>query len=868
MVFLKAQLSGRMDDVEFLLKCLIEQIENDIRKAIGDEPLDEDLVSGKKRIKRSKSVFYTDEDKNKDRIPKGKKVGDRKEPIDGNLSPRAKSKIERRLKRPMSAKERKYRESLDDSGIQTSSIRDFAAAPKLKRKKKPVSSSKDIEIPITGEKVFEAYSPRPKKDLEKLKTLLDNKETKKYLNRLKQVVTRFPVEGKPNKRSREYKDNLRSFLDKKGAGVEVFSYLLTALTNLKDSTEDGTKKKSIQRVIDTLKRQNQNLLDTLKIKRAKQTDFTSDVEQGTQSFYKRLSKAFQGLDVKLIEASKKSEEAVLLEIRKVLGVNGNRLTMLILKEMNTKRDADEITPQKLNLPDDIFYQKGLDEPRKKEKKTSTRQLTEEYEAKKKLKKAFISTYRLLDITKYKPYKLKIRTIPYSDNAKGIKLIENQINEITKMLSSKRFKQALGKDMLDYINDYASITDDRLARVDSGTKEEKKKKKEEIQNYMNIRLKRILEKQKTNKRVPNVPKALVRSYDKLTDEIIKDLRKFSVFAKYEKVSESPVTFFVDTDGEKTINMSIIFDDFKKALDSSKEEKKRLDEQKLKEYTENEKVLEDVTAKLQKFADEEMDGIMKDISSIQTFVEYMNKTEKKYTSAINKLKTIDPSNFDEEDENLFETISKTMKIRIKIEGDVYNALKNFGAFLGSVKEEYKGRDFIKIIDSFEEELDSFPEEIENTKRIFGLYNDYVDRVSSVLERIFSNYRNADISALEEITFEFNELSRKQRRLIKIGEDIKKNVKVVNDEEKEKELLLQFYEMKQNKLKSGKDKEPPTIVEKLIQSFRENPVQDKDGKLVTSEAEIARYLDEKYKNLTDLDRKELQGYIEESDDKEEEE
>ena len=250
MVFLKAQLSGRMDDVEFLLKCLIEQIENDIRKAIGDEP------------------------------------------IDGNLSPRAKSKI-KRLERPMSAKERKYRESLDDSGIQTSSIRDFAAAPKLKRKKKPVSSSKDIEIPITGEKVFEAYSPRPKKDLEKLKTLLDNKETKKYLNRLKQVVARFPVEGKPNKRSREYKDNLRSFLDKKGAGVEVFSYLLTALTNLKDSTEDGTKKKSIQRVIDTLKRQNQNLLDTLKVKRTRQTDFTSNVEQGTQSFYKRLSKAFE-----------------------------------------------------------------------------------------------------------------------------------------------------------------------------------------------------------------------------------------------------------------------------------------------------------------------------------------------------------------------------------------------------------------------------------------------------------------------------------------------------------------------------------------------------------------------------------------------
>ena len=33
MVFLKAQLSGRMDDPEYLIKCLIEKLENDISKA-------------------------------------------------------------------------------------------------------------------------------------------------------------------------------------------------------------------------------------------------------------------------------------------------------------------------------------------------------------------------------------------------------------------------------------------------------------------------------------------------------------------------------------------------------------------------------------------------------------------------------------------------------------------------------------------------------------------------------------------------------------------------------------------------------------------------------------------------------------------
>ena len=96
MVFLKAQLSGKDDDVEFLLKCLVEHIENDIRKAIGDEPLDVDLVSGKKRIKRDKITGKPDKK------------------IDGSVSPRVKSKIERR-KKPMSAKERKYRESLPAS---------------------------------------------------------------------------------------------------------------------------------------------------------------------------------------------------------------------------------------------------------------------------------------------------------------------------------------------------------------------------------------------------------------------------------------------------------------------------------------------------------------------------------------------------------------------------------------------------------------------------------------------------------------------------------------------------------------------------------------------------------------------------------
>ena len=53
MVFLKAQLSGRMDDPEYLIKCLIEKLENDISKAEKEfeDMKPEDLDKRKKETK-------------------------------------------------------------------------------------------------------------------------------------------------------------------------------------------------------------------------------------------------------------------------------------------------------------------------------------------------------------------------------------------------------------------------------------------------------------------------------------------------------------------------------------------------------------------------------------------------------------------------------------------------------------------------------------------------------------------------------------------------------------------------------------------------------------------------------------------------
>lgn len=90
-MFIKAYIQGRGDDPEYLIKCLIEHLENNIKKAIGDEPLDEDLISGKKRIERT---------------PKGRK------PSISGTDPRLASRIKRenkRIKERETRRDKEYR---------------------------------------------------------------------------------------------------------------------------------------------------------------------------------------------------------------------------------------------------------------------------------------------------------------------------------------------------------------------------------------------------------------------------------------------------------------------------------------------------------------------------------------------------------------------------------------------------------------------------------------------------------------------------------------------------------------------------------------------------------------------------------------
>jgi hypothetical protein len=151
LVFIKAYLQGRADEPDYLIKCLIEHLENNIKKAIGDEPLDTDLISGKKRIERT---------------PEGKKP-----PISGT-NPKEASRIKRGIQRG------RKREIRRDKAFRTTTS-------KLREKEGPRTATiEHTKTDKSGKQVKEQYvgvgALRDKKSLEIYLSLNNNLGKKSY----------------------------------------------------------------------------------------------------------------------------------------------------------------------------------------------------------------------------------------------------------------------------------------------------------------------------------------------------------------------------------------------------------------------------------------------------------------------------------------------------------------------------------------------------------------------------------------------------------------------------------------------------------------------------------------------------------------
>ena len=956
MVFLKAQLSGKDDDVEFLLKCLVEHIENDIRKAIGDEPLDVDLVSGKKRIKRDKITGKPDKK------------------IDGYVSPRVKSKIERR-KKPMSAKERKYRESLPASKYGSTSDRELPKSKKDTPKKTEtrefaVYTSKDEEggnipagkkvgdrknapttrvensemreerrakfptkkltnTPITGEMVFSNLAS--KEALANLKKVLNNKETKQYLKRLKQDAVKFPHE---NLKGSEFNRELREFLttsaqSKKfggftgeGATKEVLNYLMDALDKILETSKDGTTISAVRKLKATIKNRDEELKLKLKQARKKQIESLSGkdrrgkkegekVSGTTSKFFRELSSAFRDLGRDLSKNESKAE----VRIAPLLSKYGDEFLIAILRLIDTRGTVKVIENEVQELPDDIYESSASPFRRKKKeerrgvevlsqrklpttsydpvesaKEEGQKKYTEEdkkynlipkgkkvgdskafrtstIEKPEKLKKSEESVFgfQMLDVILSRgKYRIGLREQPYTDKSEGFKDMQENIGKIS---SELKIKMDGGNTLFQKIKEIAAKKNPKLAAKDFNTPEEKEEYKKNIQGYMNARLKEIVGQHKLQRKVSKIPKTLINQHDELTKEIVADLRKFYSFSKNMETVSGQSKFKVEQmpkDGYVRLFAELenypIFDigkalqesiDLAKEIDDS--EKKRLTEEQLREYEDDGTMMKEVKQQLHDIS-EILNSDTEQIELLMGFIRFMEKTKIKYMKVVGDVRQIMSKKVSNKGD--YERVTKSLKIKKRIEEQVIYELNRFAPLLDVNEWGFKAHQ-----EKFENFMESLPDtegvqlpiEIQGMSRRFNM-----DILEGTLFDFFEAFSKANFKTLLDIEIDIKELQRKQKSLEKKAEEINKYTTQRKGEAKEKELLLQFFEIKQKRLSGEKITEKPKMLDRLLDSFIDSPIVDLQGKKLTKFDEIARYLEEKYSKDLDIEGADLIDYV----------
>ena len=318
MVFLKAQLSGRMDDPEYLIKCLIEKLENDISKAEKEfeDMKPEDLDKRKKETKLEQNRIKASWKNMKYFSGKKDTPNEIREGVDVETG-------------------RKFK-------LVNYKITDPVTNKKVDRVR-IVSADKTslVDIKISGMEGISALA-KDNKLIEDLQKLISDKDTKKYFEDLrlfKKLISSPPKNieiAVPS--SRKYKEEetrqklIRQFFKEKGNSklLSIFNKISDGLKKAKElalrdgKAVEGTAIKSIESALkannaiylsaqdEEAKKLNQRYQRSKKDKEG-DADFTN-VETGdkinevTTAFYKDLSKRMDNLKGIKEDESEDNEE--------------------------------------------------------------------------------------------------------------------------------------------------------------------------------------------------------------------------------------------------------------------------------------------------------------------------------------------------------------------------------------------------------------------------------------------------------------------------------------------------------------------------------------------------------------------------------
>tara|TARA_R110000803_G_scaffold86474_4_gene152908 strand:+ start:5942 stop:8395 length:2454 start_codon:yes stop_codon:yes gene_type:complete len=270
-------------------------------------------------------------------------------------------------------------------------------------------------------------------------------------------------------------------------------------------------------------------------------------------------------------------------------------------------------------------------------------------------------------------------------------------------------------------------------------------------------------------------------------------------------------------------------------------------------------------------EELVGQGKQLKRIVDLVNYISLAKERYPqikSAIEKLPKPKEfkSMFDRKDPRV--RLKNLLNVKNNFEKEVIAKIKKFGGDKiirnYSLDKENPSNLFISQLN--EAELNA---EMGEELDIAGLTTLYESASEERLREIFEFFEKyQDFEFFDDLKIDIDTQTKDLKKIQNKIEEVKIYFNHTTTEREEQQMLLEFIEIKAKKLRGEKVTDKSEMLKLLAERFRNNPVFTIEGKKITEYPEIAAYLEEKYEDVTGVDDGELKDFLDSAQENKEEE
>ena len=774
-MFMKAILHNREDDLHFLLKCLIEELQdNSILKS--SVPIFMTNLTPEQRKKAEayfEAVRLFEEQKRKEEEFKERPY----------LDPIRLKVLERERKARQKRQNEAYKEYLKSKARLDAKKRkkiDEFEERRLEVIRRKARKGKPFFMPTSPEKSdFEAISPKRllgiysgKDTVAELEALKDNPEVKRVLDTMSKKTIRLQRKGKrlSDKQIKTQLDRLASGKEKpkgmkdtlgygkiKDTYIKIYNQLVNALKKTKK--ENPEKGKKIQEFLDTLANRKEVVDNKLFADKRKE----QEVNENTPAFFNFLLKNLEEAKENLEKGGKTAASNKLRTMFKDTNYDNPQFIMdginIVLNRMKPKKEPPKAKPEESSFSEDkypkreLFGRKVFDKERIRGRRpqgrggalsdASRRQREAERKKLQFKKQDTGEMFRYFDAKKVKgKWVWDARNSPLADGEEGVNTLKAVIDGLSSILKDSK--------VMDVV---ADTFEELTGRTVQGIDTETKKKRKKLRTIKEKRFKKITDRRRKMMIAGiGIPKTVVNKYIKAEEEastglfkVLERLAKMRIISGVLTVDDSIVVDDEkDTEGDLKVRAKTVTQMVKKITLDEKGLKynKEIEKPKYVSYfpsiesKDNEKlttpeVLEQVWDRYIERAERLEKELKAGKSSKQ--IQILNYTEeqiKKKIKAIAGLQDFDPKEgkikdktLSEEGQKLLDKIRQELRILMKsnqlmkkefAEQNKSRAEKNYKAISEFLKKNIKDAE---TGENLFDALDDFTEMFESFRNILG-------------------------------------------------------------------------------------------------------------------------------------------------------